>query len=687
MDMKFKTIGTKLLVFILPVIILAMLILTVISANFSTNIIEKKIEEQMTAELSAQKNKIEQSLHIVASTATNISRTVGTTYKNLKLSDYEKMLQQIILDNDIVLGSGLWFEPYAYDSTEQYVGPYIYKDGDNVVVTYDYSNESYDYFSKDYYTKAKNSYTAIITDPYYDETSKLIMASCSTPIMDDSNTFIGCVTVDIELSSIQNLVKNIKVGQNGSAILISGTGVYLGSQDNTKVTSSLNIKEDNNKSLAQAGAYILNSESGTTTYEAVDGTYNLYYDTINGVGWKLIIQMPQSELNQPVKHLIAILSVICIIAVILSILSVVIQVKSISKSIKIVQAFAENLAEGDFTIESLPIKTKDELGHMGNSLNKMFGSNKNVIKNILSHARNISVSSNKLSHSATKLLSQFRNIENYMGIVNEATMSASAATEEVNASTQEVNASVSILVNETDRGKEMSDEIRIRANKIGESSQKAYEYAIQLSIQYEQELQKSIQNANIVKNIQIMADAIAGIAEQINLLSLNASIEAARAGENGKGFAVVATEIGKLAHETSKSVTEIQNTITDVQDAFGSLTEESKTLLNFVQETVTPDYNNFVEIARQYGKDAESIEENSKKISDMSINIKTIMHEVSDAIQSICESAQSTADNSSKIMLSVNEVSQVVKEVSNMSKDHEEIANDLNQVVEKFKTN
>lgn len=683
--MKFKKIGTKLLATILPVIILAMLILTVISENFSKNIIEKKIKEHMKSELAAQKNDIEEYLNIVASTATSISRAVGTTYQKLDLSEYEKMLEQIILDNNIVLGSGLWFEPYTYNPTEKYVGPYVYKDGDKVVVTYDYSNESYDYLSQEYYTNVINSDTAVITDPYYDETSQLIMASCSAPIKDASNKFIGCVTVDIELSSIQNVVTSMKIGDGGSAILVSGDGVYLGSQDNTKVMTSQNITQDDNKSLAQAGAEILSAGNGTTTYQAEGGTYNLYYDTIGGVGWKLIVQIPQSELNQPVKQLVTILSVVCIIAVMLSILSVVIQVRSISKRIKKVQDFAEHLSKGNFMIEPLQIKSKDELGRMANSLNEMFVSNKGVIINISSHAGNIKVSSNDLSHSATRLLDQFKNIENYMGTVNEAMMSASAATEEVNASTEEVNASVSILVNETDRGKTVSDEIRIRANKIGESSQKAYEYAIQLSEQYEKELQKSIQNSKVVQSIETMAVAIADIAEQINLLSLNASIEAARAGEHGKGFVVVASEIGKLANETSKSVTKIQTTIADVQNAFNSLTDESKSLLSFIQNTVTPDYNSLVKMAQQYGLDAETIEENSKLISEMSVNIKTIMNEVSDAIQNISESAQSTADNSSKIMSSVHEVSQIVEEVSSMSKDHEEIASDLNEVVESFK--
>lgn len=682
--MKFKKIRTKLLVFILPVIILAMAVLTIISTSSSKDTIETQIKEQMSAELSAEMNSIQEYLNIVSSTATTISKVVGTSYRHITLAEYEDMLEKIILENDIVLGSGLWFEPFVYDANEEYVGPYIYKDGDKVAVTYDYSNSTYDYFIQEYYTNAKSSSEAMITDPYYDETSQLIMASCSAPILDAANNFIGCVTVDIELSSIQNIVREIQVGKAGKGILLSNSGVYLGSDEEAKVETSALILEEENTSLVEAGNLILTTERGVTTYAERGSVYNLYYDTIPGVEWKLMIHMPQAELDEPVKNLTMILIGICIAAIILSVLAVVLQVNIISSSIKKVQIFAEYLAEGDFRVEPLNSKSSDELGRMSSSLNEMYHSNREVIQNIAEHAEQVNLSSNMLYESASELADQFSTIENYMSDVNEATMSASAAVEEVNASTEEVNASIVVLANETERSKEMSDEIRIRASKIGESSQNSYESAINLSEQYEVELKKSIRNAKVVENIGIMAEAIAGIADQINLLSLNASIEAARAGEHGKGFAVVATEIGHLANETTDVVTEIQSTITDVQKAFNHLTKGSKSLLEFVQETVTPDYNSFVDVAIQYGEDAKTIEENAMKISDMANNIRTIMNEVSEAIQNVAESSQTTADNSNKVLKSINEVSKVVEQVSNMSEKQEEVASDLNQVVSRF---
>lgn len=272
-----------------------------------------------------------------------------------------------------------------------------------------------------------------------------------------------------------------------------------------------------------------------------------------------------------------------------------------------------------------------------------------------------------------------------MSKVNEAMMSSSAASEEVNASVEEVNSSVNVLSGETDKSRQLADEIRARAKAIELKSKQAFDNANNLSGEFEINLSKSIENAKVVESIGTMANVISNIAEQINLLSLNASIEAARAGEQGKGFAVVAGEIGKLAGETSKAVDQIQKTIIDVQGAFDRLTDDSKSLLSFLTQTVTPDYGAFVDTARQYGLDAESIEIFSNKLAVMSEDIERIMGEVGSAIQNIAESAQSTADNSSKTMESIHEVSGVVDEVSDMSKDQQKIAGDLSEVVRTFK--
>ena len=681
-----KKISTKMLGVILPVVIVSMAVLTLISVSTSKNIINQQISERMNTELIAQMNGINEQLNIVGRTSRDLSKMVGSTYQNISITSYEEILKQITADNSNVLGCGIWFEPYAFDSQQEYMGPYVYKDGPELILTYDYSNSEYDYFNQEYYLNGINSKdNYAFTDPYYDETMGKTMTSCTMPITNDEDKIIGVITVDMELTTIQNLIASIQVGQNGSAILTTASGAYIGTKEAEKIEQSLNMTQEDNVSLSNAANVIINSDKGLTTFSDQNETYNLYYDTVPGVGWKLMVRMPQSELAQPVLDLTIKLLIICMIAIVLVIVVVLFVVKWIAGNLKKVAKFAGFLSEGDFTVAPLDIHGKDELAYMGSSLNEMYRKNKEVITNIASQSESIERSSNKLSDSSTVLLDQFAQIEDYMSKVNEAMMSSSAASEEVNASVEEVNSSVNVLSGETDKSRQLADEIRSRAKSIELKSKEAFDNANKLSNEFEVNLSTSIENAKVVESIGTMANVISNIAEQINLLSLNASIEAARAGEQGKGFAVVAGEIGKLAGETSKAVDQIQKTIVDVQGAFDRLTDDSKSLLLFLTKTVTPDYGAFVDTARQYGLDAEAIEIFSNKLAVMSEDIERIMGEVGSAIQNIAESAQSTADNSSRTMESVNEVSGVVDEVSDMSKEQQSIAGDLSEVVRTFK--
>ena len=683
--MKFKKISTRMLAIIVPALVIAMMILNVISLMNSRDTINEQIGYHMEAELKAADWEITGHLNNVITMAETIASTVADTYQTTTLDTYEKMLEDIIQGNDMVLGSGLWFEPYAYDKEQEYVGPYVYKDGGSIVVTYDYSNADYDYFNQEYYTAAKSLTSANITNPYYDETSGLVMSTCSMPIR-VNGSYIGCVTVDMELSSVTEVVEAIKVGKTGDAMLLDSTGIFLAGVSEDVIMAATNVTSDKNASMAKAGSEILSGTSGMTSFKSDEaGEENLYYDTLGATGWKLIIRMPRSEINEPVFKLFAILIIVTIIAVICEIIIVVLQVSNISKGIIHVKSFAGSLADGDFSIKPIEVKSADELGVMSSSLNNMYESNREVISGIAHYAIEIDESSKKLSNASRELTSRFVDIQKLMGNVNEDMMTTSAATEQVNASTEEVLANVSLLADETDASMMMSREIKTRAAAVEAQSRASYDSATKLTHDFGNRLNRSIENAKVVESISELTDVISNIAGQINLLSLNASIEAARAGEAGRGFAVVATEIGSLAGSTSEAVGKIQETISDVQAAFADLTGAANGLLDFLQNTVAPDYNHFVEIADQYGKDADNFEEKAGNISTMSSNIKVIMGEVTNAIQSVAEATQETSDISSQITESIDEASEHVESVYSMSSSQQTIADSLTDTVGRFK--
>ncbi|MBO5094083.1 MAG: methyl-accepting chemotaxis protein [Lachnospiraceae bacterium] len=687
--MKIKKMGTKLLLGILPPVVIGMIALALISEQSAQAIITEQMQGRMVSELNAQSSIISNEMAVISNTTQNLSGSVSNSYKGSTPYILESTLRQVVEENESILGCGIWFEPNVYKSAETYYGPYVYRDGPtgaNLSLTYDYSNADYDYFNQEYYLMSKEVKEPVFTEPYYDEAKAKVVITCTAPMYNTVGNYIGCVTIDTELSTIQTIINEVKVGENGDAMLIIGDcGSYLSCPDLSKVEGGMSILDEENESLRQAGQTIMETESGETAYSESGETYRLYYETIPGVDWRIIIRIPESDMRAPIDQLLHLLTAVCIAAIAVSVLVIIIQVRNISKGLKKVHRFAETLAEGDFTVPPMPIKRADELGRMGRSLNAMYESNKDVLMHISEHAGNINASSVSLNEAADELGGQFEEIADLMNGVNEAMMSVSASTQEVNASAEEVSSSVNVLAGETEKSLAMAQEIKKRAADIEADSKASYDHATALSAAYEENLKKSIENAKVVESIGKLAEVISDIAGQINLLSLNASIEAARAGEAGRGFAVVATEIGKMAGDTSNAVGEIQKTVEEVKSAFDLLTADSGSLITFLKETVTPDYDKFVGVAKQYGADAVSIQENSSHISNMAGNIEQIMGEVAGAVQNIAESTQETADSSSRIMETVSRVSAVVEQVSKMSAQQEEIAGSLNEVVGKFK--
>ncbi|WP_026652253.1 methyl-accepting chemotaxis protein [Butyrivibrio proteoclasticus] len=689
--MKKMSLKAKMLLCILPIMAAAMILLTYIASKELSSNIQDINTSAMFLQCQESSEAVDSKLAVIETTATNIADMVSSSYKFVDINNYGDTLTKIVTNSDTILGAGLWFEPNAFDPAEKYMGPYWYKDNGTIVETWDYSNAEYDYFSQEYYTNAKAlaKGTASITDPYYDPTSGLVMSTCSAPIY-DGDKYIGCVTVDMELSNVETLVSEIKSGETGRAMLLSSTGVYIYTDDEAKVQDGVNIVDDENADLAALGANIVANAGDSPSMAAFMENGQriiITYMNVPDVNWKIIVRKDIAELEAPVKKATTALITVMIIALVVSAVIILIFVMSIAKSINSVKEFAKVLASGDFTVDKIKNKRGDELGQMSDSLNNMYESNRDVISKISDGSVLVSETSSGLANMASELSTQFTDIQGNISGVNDAMMSSGAATEQVNASVEEVNASVHQLAAETEKTSSDAAEIKERAREIERQSKEAHDYAISIAEQREQDLAEANEKAKVVEQIGTLADTIAEIADQINLLSLNASIEAARAGDAGKGFAVVASEINKLASSTSEAVEQIRETIDGVQGAFGTLSSSSGELLDFIKDTVTPDYDKFVGLAQQYGDDAGAFGDSSEKIATMVENIRASMEEVSKAIQNIAESTQDTADLSSRVNDSVMAAADVVDNVNEMSGKQKDVAGTLGEIVSQFKLN
>ncbi len=683
-------IQAKLILMIVPIVLVSLLVVAIISAQMSASAIASEVSNTMEAQLSGNTNDVDGTLETIRRTAEELSIFVGNTYKDTDMTTYAKLFSDTVKHDSRIRGSGIWFEPNVYTGDrkyagQKYVGPYWYADGNDVVEDWEYSNADYDYFVQEYYTNAKamSKNDAVITDPYYDPSSDSVMASCSAPIFNDQNQYIGCITVDLSLETISNIISSIKVGQNGYAILTMGDGTYIYTKDSSKVTNAMNIANDTG--INAIASTVLSNEKGETDFNSSEGKMRVYYSTMPEVGWKLLLLLPNSEVFSVAQRMMLVIIIIAIVAILITSLLIFFIAKGIAKPIVKVKEFAKDLANGDFTVSKIAVGRSDEIGQMSESLNEMYESNSEVIRDISIGSNEVSGSSEHLYNVASDLADRFESIRTSMVKVNDAMTNTGAATEQVSASANEVNASVQKLAEETEATKGEVEKILSRAAQIEKDSRSSCDNAISIAESRGRELEEASKQAEVIKEIGTLADSIADIASQINLLSLNASIEAARAGEHGRGFAVVASEINNLAVETAQAVDRIQNTISKIQEAFASLDRSSGELLTFVKETVTPDYENFINIGRQYGEDAKSFGSLTDQTSEMVGYIRESMEQVNAAVSSIAESATETAESSSEVTETVEEVSDMVGNISDLAEKQQSVSQNLNDIVRSFK--
>ena len=378
-----------------------------------------------------------------------------------------------------------------------------------------------------------------------------------------------------------------------------------------------------------------------------------------------------------------IMVIIIIIAVVLCIELIVIKpLKKIDKELGVI-IDEINQDRGDLT-KRININRKDEIGKVATNINVFIEKLQTIMQKITSNSKQLD-----------------ETVGNVVGKVNTANGSAcdiSAVMEELSATMEEVaatvknidentavaNTKVDKMTIETGNVVDYSNEMNERAIKLQETAQANKDETTKMVGSIIEELKNAMKESKKVEKISQLTSDILSISSQTNLLALNASIEAARAGEAGKGFAVVADEIRELAESSRNPANNIQEINEMVISAVEGLISSSNKIVDYVDETILPDYDDFVSSGKQYNDDSTHIKNIMDEFTGLSNDMQKTIKSMVDAINGITKAVEESADGVTSAAMSVDSLVADMNDVNKEMDTNQNVSDKLRKETECF---
>ena len=411
----------------------------------------------------------------------------------------------------------------------------------------------------------------ILTAPYIDSSTGKMILSAASPVYDDATgNVLGAVGMDISLDHMTDIMRSYKIGRNGYILLLSENGTFLYHPQNEYIQK--NVKDVN---LSQNVVNAITSKSSEFLRYKADGVTKYgYVELVGDTGYLVLSSLPLSEYYAILIAMVISLIVLFAVGILLIALSIRKSAANLTKPILALNHTAQQLAAGNLDV-CLEVTSDDEIGELGESIGKTVSRLKEYIIYIDETAEVLAQIADGKLRIALKndYVGEFQKIKTALINISSA---MNHVMEGINASSGRVSVGASELANASQMLAESAElqaasveELAATTNSVADHVEESHRDAeasaketAKVTAMIEQNQEKMTMMMDAMEEIRQTSQQVVGIiqtieeiADQTNLLSLNASREA------GKGFAVVADEIGKLALESAKAASSTRNLI------------------------------------------------------------------------------------------------------------------------------
>ena len=332
--------------------------------------------------------------------------------------------------------------------------------------------------------------------------------------------------------------------------------------------------------------------------------------------------------------------------------------------------------EGDLT-RRVTIMENQEVAAVGSGINLFMGKLQDIFKTIIHNSKRMETVVNEVRES---VMTSNSSVSDLSALTEELSatmqeMSDNAAL--INSNTESVAGEVNQIAERTTEINNYTKEMKGHADSMESAARSNMESTGTKVNEILEVLNRAIEDSNSVNQVNSLTDDILNIASQTNLLALKASIEAARAGDAGRGFAVVATEISQLAAASQEAANRIQQINSVVTQAVHNLADNANGLVQYMNESILPEFEEFVTAGSEYKNKATYIENVMNEFESKTDSLKNTMVEIQKSINTIAHAIEEGAKGVSNAADSTQVLVTDMENISNRMDENFEIATDL----------